>query len=841
MDHVVANLVVAPFRDIIDKGRTAVGNAARSRTMLKAARDLVKEGERALNRLEPICWRYYEAYGSDFIDALRKNDEIRKHRRDLNKIVYEFDDYVAADAFDADQYARLQALTRDVVPKIYDALIEMGLEAPPKDHAQLSPPSSPLSRPGSPFQHSPSHASLTFPHPFRAPPPVISAPESPRDMSTVDATEQLKRLIQSRLFDEAPGARRGASALTLEPPSERSPRLPSANPWEPPGAGDGHTTDLSPVDEAPMRAESPIDPYIPQVSPDPRWQVSSLARRPAARCGRGPDCDAAQRRRLASNLASEYIPAQPHSRQSTPVPEDDSADIAMPLPLLPQAHSSPASNSPKRLHFGRPRRPSGESAASSGDDSDRSANFSLRIGAGFESLSKIDSLGGPPTSPPPPIPQSQGQPELPIKPPFEIDSGLILVEPEVSDKKSQSYASLRGPMLNASDSFYQHKGFCPGAQEVIRGEIGVKKVQKPVHRTLSKVVARCSGCLYELNLNDVEEDVSMQGEGNLAQCGVKYRIRFLQKSHLPAKRVDDIPYGCVFCVHQGHTLDKSDATVFFTKKALFSHLARHPRPLPKVSGVTVVEEAEVPEHLRNNYDIHLPNPPVAHPAHENQDDIIDRPTGVAKKEARRIYGQRLPYDRSAPLELDKGARITGIKWPPKHSGEWMIAWHDGVCASVPTDLIKLDPPPAAEIKMDGTSHVCAKARWKSALKEKDAGNWLKFNKNDTITNISWPYPEHWCWSGKNTKGKWGIFPRAFIDISTVQELSPDLLDRMSSTSTEKSKTSSVLSKLSVRKSGRPSSLAESTSSRETARPGLRLPSRSRRGTVDAPGAGERSI
>lgn len=227
----------------------------------------------------------------------------------------------------------------------------------------------------------------------------------------------------------------------------------------------------------------------------------------------------------------------------------------------------------------------------------------------------------------------------------------------------------------------------------------------------------------------------MTEEGNLSKDGIKYRIRFLQKSHLPAKRPDDVHYGCVFCIHQGHTLDMSDATVFFTTKALFSHLARHPRPLPKVPGVTVVEEAEMPEHLRNDYDIHFPNPPVAHPAHENRDDIIHRPTGIAKRDARRCYGQKQLYDRSLALELDKGARITGIKWPANHKGEWIFAWHDGVYASVPMELIQLDFPPATEMKMGGTSYVCAKARWKFGHKDKETGQWLKFDKHDPITNI----------------------------------------------------------------------------------------------------------
>lgn len=169
-------------------------------------------------------------------------------------------------------------------------------------------------------------------------------------------------------------------------------------------------------------------------------------------------------------------------------------------------------------------------------------------------------------------------------------------------------------------------------------------------------------------------------------------------------------YGCVFCVQQGRTLNESDPTVFFTTRALFSHLARHPRPLPQVPGVIVVDGPEVPADLHNNYDIHFEHPPVPHPAYENHAGIVGLPRGVARDHSRRIYGQKTLWDRSPALELARGARVTGIKWPLKYNGEWVFAWHDGVFASAPTDLIRLDPPPAAEIKMGGTSQVRAKAR-----------------------------------------------------------------------------------------------------------------------------------
>ena len=35
--------------------------------------------------------------------------------------------------------------------------------------------------------------------------------------------------------------------------------------------------------------------------------------------------------------------------------------------------------------------------------------------------------------------------------------------------------------------------------------------------------------------------------------------------------------------------------------------------------------------------------------------------------------------------------------------------------------------------------------------------------------MSDPHPEHWCWSGYNAKGRWGIFPQAFMEPNTLME------------------------------------------------------------------------
>lgn len=329
-------------------------------------------------------------------------------------------------------------------------------------------------------------------------------------------------------------------------------------------------------------------------------------------------------------------------------------------------------------------------------------------------------------------------------------------------------------------------------------------------------------------------------EGNYTKHGVGYRLRFLQKSHLHAKRVDDVMYACVFCIHLGHTLDQSDATVFTSTAALFSHLARHPRPLPDVTGIAVVdlaEQAEIPPHLVNDYDLLFQNPPEPHPVREKAADIAHLPTAHAKESARRLFGQRLLPDRTPALELIQGAKITGLSWPARYNGEWAFGWHDGIFASIPTEILKLDRPPWSQIKRNNTSQIRAKARWKFSVKEKNE-DWLKFDKDEIITNItcesisvrglfkkkkiltnrSGSYPEYWCWGGTNAKGKWGVFPQAFLDPNSLQEVSTAGSDRASILSSERNKSSTMLPKFSMRnKNGRPPSVAGSTSSGETTR------------------------
>lgn len=73
MEEALADLVLAPFREIISQGNIAIDNAVRDRNdgMIKAAQGLVREGGKALKKIEPLCLKYYNEYGSAFVDALK--------------------------------------------------------------------------------------------------------------------------------------------------------------------------------------------------------------------------------------------------------------------------------------------------------------------------------------------------------------------------------------------------------------------------------------------------------------------------------------------------------------------------------------------------------------------------------------------------------------------------------------------------------------------------------------------------------------------------------------------------------------------------------------------------
>ncbi|KAK2595302.1 hypothetical protein QQS21_006958 [Conoideocrella luteorostrata] len=847
---VVEELVIKPFRDVVEKGKLAIENAGDSEQMLKEAQRLVKVGERGLTRIEASCKKRYGEYGNNFIIRLKENCEITEYRKQLTELLWDFEDYIEPDTFEAEKFHELQTLNREAAPKIYNILITMKLEVPNLDLSQFSPPSSPHQQTLSPI-HINTHNPFGLISSTRG-----SMSGSQGDARSVaefpnveDATTQLRNMTSDTRLSSAQGhvidvmstayGRDDAMAPSLELPLQTPPRPPSINPWDPQTAPCNHDEEIDNyglVDRRPtvLRPESPVDPAISPMSPENHRRMASMSNQSCGSAAGLSDYSVDEQVDYRHSGSSSSIQSNPTyatsygtrsqaSTMSPTIPEEE-----IPRKLSKQTYPQPLQV--------RPPAPAIPRTASRSLPSNRVED----MGRQYDSMRQYQCL--PPTAPLPTPPtrhdslvannrslssrsetsKPKSQTGLEVVPPkanAEIDrEGLIPVETESSIEKPDVTWSEKDCTIGPSSSFYQYKGFCEGAKEVIRGDIGVKKTKKPGFSTAT-TVARCTGCLFELDFTQIEYDVNKEDKGNFHKSGINYRLRFLQKSHLPAKRVDDVLYACVFCVQSGRTLDECDATVFTNSKALFNHLTHHPRPLPKIPGIAVVEGENMPDNLRNDYDIQLKNPPAAHPAQLNLSQISQKATGVSRDQSRRLYGQRLLFDRSPALEICHGARLSGIDWPEKYNGEWIFAWHDGICASVPADIIKLNPPPSEDIRMVNSSFIRAKSRWKfqQKEKEKDKSFWLKFDKNESITNISYPNPEFWCWSGTNSKGKWGIFPKVFLEPNTIQELTAEGADRALTLTNEKNKSSSMLSKFQSKRrpSGRPPSIADSSSSHET--------------------------
>lgn len=220
--------------------------------------------------------------------------------------------------------------------------------------------------------------------------------------------------------------------------------------------------------------------------------------------------------------------------------------------------------------------------------------------------------------------------------------------------------------------------------------------------------------------------------------GIGFRLRFLSKSHLPAKQIDAPLYACVFCLQEGHTIEQSDATVFFTQGQLFKHLARHPRPLAEVAGITVVDGPERPAEFRDNFDLHFSLPPANSELDGIRPELSQLPTGTAVDTFRKMHGSlRRPVDETWPHQFPVGAKIVGIEFPAKYKGEWGVGWYDNVRAPFPADAVRLDTPSKSEIRTQGTSSMRAVSRWKwatgSAYRNSE---WLRLDKNETVTNVA---------------------------------------------------------------------------------------------------------
>ena len=255
----------------------------------------------------------------------------------------------------------------------------------------------------------------------------------------------------------------------------------------------------------------------------------------------------------------------------------------------------------------------------------------------------------------------------------------------------------------------------------------------------------------------------MDRAGIYGNNGIRWRQRFISKCHLKSHSIDEPLYGCIFCIEECKTVEETDATVFFSVAQLFKHLATHTRPLPTVAGITTLYGFQEPTAL--DFDLHFTTKePKLHAfcMAEIAPKVATRASAHAITTHHSKRNNRDP-DGNPVLQFAVGARIVGITYPERFHGQWCVGYHDGERGSFPASAIQLDMPAKEDVFMSAQSNLIASAKWDFKPKDQKDASWLKFSKGDRIQSIGYNFQDQWCWSGQTSKGKWGLFPAAFVE------------------------------------------------------------------------------
>lgn len=115
---------------------------------------------------------------------------------------------------------------------------------------------------------------------------------------------------------------------------------------------------------------------------------------------------------------------------------------------------------------------------------------------------------------------------LEVMSPVDHDNGLILANENhiYRPTPTSSMKSVDHPMRHDT-SFYKFGGFCEGSRAILRGEVGLRVIKRPLVYKLSPssrryanitqgqfkmtISGRCNKCSYEVSWNDVEKDTKL--------------------------------------------------------------------------------------------------------------------------------------------------------------------------------------------------------------------------------------------------------------------------------------------------------------------------------------------
>ncbi|KAI1876770.1 uncharacterized protein JN550_000842 [Neoarthrinium moseri] len=772
----VEDLIIQPFRELIERGNEAIANAetaqdvdpALCQAMLKAGRAVIREGERALQRVQPLILGRLEKHGDALREAIRQNDGIFESQRQLEDVLYDLDDYIQPDTFDATKFALAQTASKAFALSALETIKRLRVddEAPvsPAYSASRFPPLPPLPqgrveplsipRPSTRTEHRADTHLLgqnarTTPHIGRAlSSSVRSSPGEANLLRRMSTRKSQKSLAPSTSSSDSQYSQ--PSFQWSQP--ERATR----------GYHTHHPSDYSEllgieIENLLSEPSSPrlLEPHCTTgsdsktpwttawindqaVSADNQIRREALSVDAAAGQGSADGHESPTTTRFTFESTRRYQETIPENSTTDHVTEvvDDMSPVTKFTHDRMRRHSHSVFD-----HNGLSR--NGKPMTSSPIDQVSGVKQHPLLATNAQRRTSLDHT---PIS----IPYAS---TVEDKPPAFVTHFLGHRHTKSTDAaiSTQVVASPPRPAqhpkpiwytreekcwIEDDSTFEQLDGFCEGALAFRDGRIeeatkttvildagpsGINGCHDTrtgaalsmdamdyVPLNAQKPVMQCSNCKFHQPLLDFKRDCKSDPKARSSMEGVSFRIRFLYKSHLSVGGKSSPLYGCIFCTHLGHTPREGDATVFASQEQLFRHLAQHPQPLPEVPGVTVLYgKLEDGDRYANSYDIHLPEPPRAGSMTSEPSLLSKRPTAIAvKSHTQKPFEKPMkdPSGRKDVLQFLVGARIIGVEFPNEWGGKWCLGWHDGVRGSFPAKLVTLEEPPKSDIRLPGTNN-----------------------------------------------------------------------------------------------------------------------------------------